>query len=595
MPRTRSRAARRRRLLRRTGIVAGVVLLAALVFTAWQAMTVRSSLLAVADELTGMRDAVAAGDADAAGARLDAADEAAVAAYRNSRGPFWWAGTKLPMLGDDVTAVRTVAEVSRNLTQDGLPELAAAGNEVSANAFAPRDGGVSLEPIAALAPALDTGYLVVSDSATRVNRLDTDGLLTPVRGPVEDLRAKLNDASDVLRDAATVAELMPAMLGTDGPRRYLLLFQNNAEIRAGGGLGGAMAVLAADDGALEMVGQTTPAKLGVFDPPLRGLTSEERTLFTDRLGTYPADVSMTPHYPRTGELLAAMWRRTSGQDVDGVVSVDPVALSYLLRATGPVEVPPIGSIPATTLTADNVVDRLLRDTYLDVADLELQNDYFALVARTVFQSFIAAPGDPAALVKALEQGVSERRLLVWSARAEEQQVLEPLAIAGAVPDAVTPRPEIGFYLNDSGSDKLTYYLDQRLTVRPRSCGSNGNQVLDVTVKLSSSVPEGKLPPSVVGPGTPGVRLGTMLLTSYLYAPVGGRVDAVSLDGDDLDVSIATHRGRDVGLLTLTLDRGETRTLRYAVLTGRNQTGEPRVLTTPLVRGTGIAKVGDSAC
>lgn len=30
-------------------------------------------------------------------------------------------------------------------------------------------------------------------------------------------------------------------------------------------------------------------------------------------------------------------------------------------------------------------------------------------------------------------------------------------------------------------------------------------------------------------------------------------------------------------------------------TGRNQTGEPRVLTTPLVRGTGIAKVGDSAC
>ena len=31
------------------------------------------------------------------------------------------------------------------------------------------------------------------------------------------------------------------------------------------------------------------------------------------------------------------------------------------------------------------------------------------------------------------------------------------------------------------------------------------------------------------------------------------------------------------------------------VTGRNQTGEPRVLTTPLVRGTGIAEVGDSAC
>ncbi|TFB67457.1 DUF4012 domain-containing protein [Cryobacterium sp. Hz9] len=42
-------------------------------------------------------------------------------------------------------------------------------------------------------------------------------------------------------------QLLPAMLGADGQRSYLLLFQNNPEVRATGGLPGAFAEISTEN------------------------------------------------------------------------------------------------------------------------------------------------------------------------------------------------------------------------------------------------------------------------------------------------------------------------------------------------------------
>lgn len=45
-----------------------------------------------------------------------------------------------------------------------------------------------------------------------------------------------------------------------------------------------------------------------------------------------------------------MWKQHSGQTVDGVISTDPVMLSYLLAVTGAVEVPAVDTVPAKTFS-----------------------------------------------------------------------------------------------------------------------------------------------------------------------------------------------------------------------------------------------------
>ena len=101
---------------------------------------------------------------------------------------------------------------------------------------------------------------------------------------------------------------------------------------------GSLAVIDADQGKVEMVRQGVNADLGRYDKPVMRLSEEERALFTEQLAIFPQDTVATPHFPRAAEILREMWRRAQKQTVDGVLSADAVALSYLLEATGPVTV-----------------------------------------------------------------------------------------------------------------------------------------------------------------------------------------------------------------------------------------------------------------
>ena len=47
--------------------------------------------------------------------------------------------------------------------------------------------------------------------------------------------------------------------------------------------------------------------------------------------------SPSPRLPALGELAAAIWKQQIGEDLDGVLSMDPGALAEVLGATGPVK------------------------------------------------------------------------------------------------------------------------------------------------------------------------------------------------------------------------------------------------------------------
>ena len=69
------------------------------------------------------------------------------------------------------------------------------------------------------------------------------------------------------------------MVGADGPRDYLLVFQNNAEIRATGGLPGAWARVHAQDGKLTIVEQGAGGDFGERATPVLALSKPERAVY----------------------------------------------------------------------------------------------------------------------------------------------------------------------------------------------------------------------------------------------------------------------------------------------------------------------------
>ena len=237
------------------------------------------------------------------------------------------------------------------------------------------------------------------------------------------------------------------------------------------------------------------------------------------------------------------------------------------------------------------MDALLRDTYLEMPTDEEQKAFFAHVARTVFERVLDAPADPRGLLEGLVRGVEERRFLLWSKQPAEQEAITGTAIASEVPANPSRRPEVGVYVNDPGADKLTYYLDHRVDVRPRSCGSNGNQILDVRLTMRSAVPPGELTPFVVGPGSPGLAAGDMRLTSYLYAPVGGRIDEATLDGEPVTLVDGVDRGREVGALTTDIGRGSGGSWSTSSTPAATRPGDRTCSPPPASAATGSARSG----
>jgi hypothetical protein len=582
------RPSRRRRLWPLLAFLVLVVLVIG-AFFAYQALQVRSDLRAAESDARALQDALAGGDGSAAQAQLESLQDNSDSAYDTTQGFLWSVAAKAPLVGDDVDAVRSVTGALRDISASALPPLVNAAQNLNAASFTPKDGRIAIEPLRQLAPAVAEASPVLDANATRLDGIQASSLVGQLREPVTDVRDKLNEAANLISSADTALQVLPSMLGGEGKRDYLLMFQNNSEIRSTGGLPGAYAVLSVDDGKISLGRQGGGSQIS-FDSPVVPLTDEERAIYDVQLGTFFVDTNFTPDFPRTAEIAREMWRRESGQQVDGVISLDPVALSYILEGTGPVTL-----ADGSELTSENVVDRLLNQVYFDIESPPAQDAYFARAAKSIFDAVSAGQGDPKGILSGIAEAAGEHRVLVTSFDEAEQRVLSPTQVAGALPTGDGATPHVGVYLNDATGAKMQYYLDYDVEMSSASCSASG-QELSGKLTLTSRAPKDvKSLPDYVANESFGTEAGSQLLFLRLYAPTGGSVEAIRYDGKKVNFGKFTHEGRPVARALLLLEPGQTLEVDYDMTTGPEQTGAVEVDVTPGLQRGDKSSQAPSSC
>ncbi len=511
------------------------------------------------------------------------------AARADTQGLTWGLGTSAPVAGDDLAAVGAVARIVDDLANRVLPPLLDAAGGLQSTLT----GGDGLDAVTAAAPKIATAAALVHSAQDRLATLDRDGLDPRIMTAVERLDEGLRRVAPLLEPVARAARLLPAMLGAAGPRTYLVLFQNLAEVRATGGMMGAYVVLQADRGAISIVEQGAAATgIREFDTPVLPLDPDQEDLHTDRLGRFPANVNLTPDFPTAAALYREMYRLRSGRAVDGVLATDPVALAYLLQATGPIDV--AGGPP---LTAPTAVRRLLSEVYLTYADQPSQDAFFAGAAKAVFDKLTAAEFSTTKLVPALRQAAQERRLLAWSAHPPEQAELAATAFAGTLPVEDGDRPTIGVFLNDGTGAKLGYYMTRAAELRADACQEDGSRLLRLTVTLASNAPSSGLPRSVLGLGLAGPY--TMRTNVMVYLPTGGAPVDARQDGAPVDYGSGVDVGRSVAVFTVDLPPGKSSTIELNLITGAlpvpGSAFTPRLVTTPGITPWALRLQSAEAC
>lgn len=247
--------------------------------------------------------------------------------------------------------------------------------------------------------------------------------------------------SSMVHDVSVAALVLQKMLASNGTRTYLILAQTNAEVRPGGGLPGSWGTVTIQNGKADIQPFVSGSGMPWFDEPVVDLTAEERTLFTDKLGRVPVDVNFTPDYPRTGEIASAMWKASAGQDVDGVIAIDPVFLQNMLAVSGGVTLE-----DGVMIHGSNTARYLLNQVYAD-KPVNQQDAYFSAAAQAAFTQVVRHSSDARAFVKAVATSVAQGHMKVWSAHDNEQQLLAGTPIAGALSTEVAT-PQVGVFFSD---------------------------------------------------------------------------------------------------------------------------------------------------
>lgn len=486
----------------------------------------------------------------------------------------WKLGERLPWVGPQLAAVSTVASVLDDVASRALDPLADVASTFSIESIRPTDGVIDTAPFAEIAPAAATSVQELGAARDQLQTIDLQPLVGPLResvSEVSDLVAEAYDGVDALQRASA---LMPAMLGANGPRDYLIVFQNNAEWRSLGGIVGAALQMHTENGRISLVAQGSSSDFPRYDDPVVPLTPDEELLFGTQPARFVQNVTQIPDFPRGAPIAREMWLREMGVDVDGVISLDPVALSYLLEATGPVTLP-----TGDVLNSENAVDLLLNGVYERYEDPRDQDAFFEAAAGSVFTVITSGAGAPADLLSAMARAGAEHRLLLWSLEPGEQAILDGTTLQGALPETDDDTTSFGVYLNDSTASKMDFF--QRLSTSAAWCATDEAQ-LTVTVRNDAPADAAGMPSYITGGGKNGVPPGEVKTATYVYLPAGASLVSTSASGDVESPGFGggTDAGHEVVVWTTQLSPGQQMTLDIRVRTPT--TPEIVIRTTPTI-------------
>lgn len=144
-----------------------------------------------------------------------------------------------------------------------------------------------------------------------------------------------------LYDTKLLFSRVSTLLGHDKPKKYLILFQNNMELRPTGGFIGSFALLTFDKGKLTDINvndvYTADGQLkGHVDPP------EPIRDYLGEGGWYLRDSNWDPNFPVSAVKAEWFLDKELGEKVDGVISVDLYFVKKLLAVTGPITLADFG-------------------------------------------------------------------------------------------------------------------------------------------------------------------------------------------------------------------------------------------------------------
>ncbi|MBI4058728.1 DUF4012 domain-containing protein [Candidatus Microgenomates bacterium] len=327
-----------------------------------------------------------------------------------------------------------------------------------------------------------------------------------VRENVQEIVTLLDSGTTFLIDGKPLLERLPDLLGTKTTKTYLVLFQNDKELRPTGGFMTAYSLMKVKNGKMDTVSSNdiynlddrykprleAPAQLIKYlgGPP--GVPYTHSKIWPLR------DMNWSPDFKVAMDLFTKEAATAGIKNIDGVIAVDTEVLVGLLNVVGKIGVPGYGNYSAETdkrCSCPQVIYEL--ETYADIEGpvvwdpntgkivygrlLDNRKGIVGPLVNSIMANVMAQPKDKVAdLFQTILTNLQGKHILFYMFDEDSQKALEAFNIAGRLKD--TNGDYLAIVDSNLGGRKSNLYIQQEVTDNIKKSGDKIMHQLEITYK-----------------------------------------------------------------------------------------------------------------
>lgn len=312
-----------------------------------------------------------------------------------------------------------------------------------------------------------------------------------IREPLTEVVAMVDQAATIVTDAKPLLTVAPWLLGSDAPRRYLLLFQNDAELRPTGGFLTAYAILEVNKGKIKpQLSQDIYALDARFTK--RITAPEPIKKYLPKVNYFNLrDMNLSPDFSSSMQTFLENYAYVDKTKFDGVIGVDTKVLVSLLEVLGPVGVSEWGNFSAKPDSRCDGCPQVVYELELlaDKPVSTLKKDRKAVIGPLMNSILANAMGSPKEKIPGLFNAgfnsLMEKHVLFYFPDEKIQKAVESFNIAGRIREYEGDY----FHLNDTSFSgaKSNLFIKENVN-QIIEVGKDGKVTKTVTIEYTNPSP-----------------------------------------------------------------------------------------------------------
>ncbi|MBI2644674.1 DUF4012 domain-containing protein [Candidatus Uhrbacteria bacterium] len=241
------------------------------------------------------------------------------------------------------------------------------------------------------------------------------------------MRSLLHALSGNMKDITDLCDGVIRIFAKNQLRRYLVIFQNNTELRATGGFIGSFALVDFVNGTIRNI--EIPSG-GSYDlqGSLRETVISPQPLHIANPKWEFQDANWFPDFPTSAKKLIWFYEKSGGPTVDGVIAINESVAEKLIQLTGPISMPEYGKI----IRAENFLEETQKAVEIEYDKKNNTPKKFLsdLIPKMISQLQGQTQGDMMPLIRVMSDAVVSRDIQLYFQTSADQELFQRFGASG---------------------------------------------------------------------------------------------------------------------------------------------------------------------